>query len=683
MCDDPALPPAVQEALREYRRLLDEHGPAWGEDPITYVRQIETSAYLMDEQAFWITCMNQVAERHPGADDAEFEARMRELDVHEIIRDALGGQVLDNLAALRLTPGGASLDVRPRTVLDGDGAAYRTGLLLDSSRDEPATVHVDGEAHHVPPRGARLISIAPGAALTADGAAVPLDTLVRAAPAATLRLRAGIPCRWSVIGANGQGWYPDGAPPRLDSHRTPYFHGDDLLLRVPAEPLTVRVTRGMEYGTEERTLTPAPGTETLVELTPTRLYDAAAKGWYGGDMHVHMNWTGDTVGTPAQAAAVQHGEDLHVLNLVAGNVASERVYDREALEHWAGRDLPWSDAAHIARLGVEYRNDLLGHLYAFGVQRPPRRYHTGFLGTADWPPNAEGCAELRGLGAVLGYSHPFHVPIGSDAPPAAALTSGRNCSAREIVVDAALGLIDSLDVLNHSSVHATAVVYRHLLGAGNVLAATAGTDAMLSFCRRGNQSSPPGWERVYAHVEGDLTAESFAEAVRCGRTFATTGPWLELEVGGLGPGDVLDALPGDRVTATARAVGPEVTRLEIRTADRVVAEGPPPQITARIELGEPTYVVAVASGPPHPRSFHHAGAYAHTSPVYIDLGGDQVAREPDLRWCLDYLDRLEELLRAQGRFDTDGQLTDHLDLIDQARGVYRDRLRRPRRSRRA
>jgi hypothetical protein len=76
------------------------------------------------------------------------------------------------------------------------------------------------------------------------------------------------------------------------------------------------------------------------------------------------------------------------------------------LEHWAGRDLPWSDG-HFARIGVEYRNDLLGHLYAFGVTAPPERYHTGFLDTADRPPSSTGCEELRRLGAVLGYSHPL------------------------------------------------------------------------------------------------------------------------------------------------------------------------------------------------------------------------------------------------------------------------------------
>ncbi|MFC9975070.1 CehA/McbA family metallohydrolase [Spirillospora sp. NPDC127200] len=676
MCEEIELPPAVRQALDDYRALLDRHGPTWGEDPISYVRQIETSAFLMDEHKYFMTCLQQVLERHPDATAEQFDGYFRELDTAEVVRDTLAGEVPDNLAALRVTPDEAVLEAATQVVL-GD-APLRTHLLLDSSRDRPVTAHIDGTVYAVSAGGALLVPVTSASSVAVDRVPVSLDALTRAAPAARLRLRAGFPCRWSVRGENGQGWYPGDAPHRIDAHRVPYFHGDDLVLDVPAEPLTVTVGRGMEYGTEERRLTPEAGTETLVELAPSRLYDAAARGWYGGDMHVHMNWSGDMVGTPAHAAAVQHGEDLHVLNLVAGNVSSERVYDREALEHWAGRDMPWSDATHIARLGVEYRNDLLGHLYAFGVAAPPGRYHTGFLDTADWPPNAEGCRELRALGAVMGYSHPFHIPIDDDAPAAAALTAGRNCSARELVAGAALGLVDSLDVLNHSSVQATAAVYRHLLGAGCRLAVTAGTDAMFSFMRRGNQSSPPGWERVYARVEGPLTAASFADAIRAGRTFATTGPWLELEVAGPsgahGPGGVLDLAAGDTVTVTARGVGPEVLTVQLRTADGVLAEGPPGEVTAELTVGDPTYVVAVASGPAHPRTLHYSGAFAHTSPVRLDVEGASVARPADVRWCLDFLDGFEEMVRAHARLETKRQLADHIDLIDAARAVYRSRL---------
>ncbi|MER5319443.1 CehA/McbA family metallohydrolase [Streptosporangium roseum] len=671
MCDDPAMPPAVARALEEYRALLAEHGVTWGEDPIPYVRSMTADAYLMGTTTFRDVCQGMLRARYPQASSGELAERFAELDMDEVVRDVLAGRVSDNLAALRLTGEGLAVEAHPLAVLDG--GPLRTTLLVDSARDEPVTVLVDGRAHEIGPRGARLIKITSRSEVITDGGRVDLTPLTRPAAAARLRLRAGFPCRWSVYGEHGQGWYPEGAPARRDYHVLPYFHGDDVVLDVPAEPLTVRVSRGMEYGSAELAVTPAAGEETLVELAPERIYDAAALGWYGGDMHAHLNWAGDMVGTPALAAAMQHGEDLHVLNLVAGNVSSERVYDSEALAHWAGRDLPWSDGTHLARVGVEYRNDLLGHLYAFGVSAPPSRFHTGFLGTADWPPNSVACEELRGLGALLGYSHPFHTPISDTDGPGHLLWQGRNCSSREIVADAALGLVDSLDVLNHTSIAATAAVYRHLIGAGNRIAVTAGTDAMVSFARRGNQSNPPGWARVYARVEGPLTAGSFAEAVRRGRTFGTTGPWLELSAGGHGPGATLDLSPGERVTVTARSAGPEVERLEIRTADGVLAEGPPAELTCELVAGDPTYVVAVAVGGPHGRALT-GGAYAHTSPVYLDVAGRHVAREQDVRWCLEWLDGMETLLRRQGTFETAGQLGDHLELIERAREVYRARL---------
>ncbi|MEU8272362.1 CehA/McbA family metallohydrolase [Sphaerisporangium sp. NPDC049002] len=416
-----------------------------------------------------------------------------------------------------------------------------------------------------------------------------------------------------------------------------------------------------------------PSLQRLAESAPARIHDAAAKGWYGGDLHVHLNFAGDLVATPAMAAAMQHGEDLHVLNLLAANVSGGRVFDREALEHWAGEDLPWSDATHVARMGVEYRDDLLGHLHAFGMTAPPGRYHSGFAGAPDWPPTSVACEELRGLGAIVGYAHSFHSPV--ETPGDVIGTGRRQCSARMAVVDAALGLVDSMEVLHFSSAAGSSAVYRRLLGAGNRLAAVAGTDSMLSFTRQRMEmvASPLGWERTYAKVEGPLTAASYAEAVRRGRTFATTGPFVELTVDGHEPGDTIDRLPGDRVRVTVRVIGPEVERLSIRTADGVLAEGPPGELTAEFVVGAPTYVVALAEGGPHPRSLF-TEVFAHTSPVYVDVRGRRVARAEDLLWCLEWLDRLEELIRDRARLDTKEQLGDYLRLIDEARRVHLARL---------
>ncbi|MEV0590305.1 CehA/McbA family metallohydrolase [Nonomuraea cavernae] len=559
MCDDPLLPDAVSRALAEYRDLRDRHGVCWGEEPLSYVVQAWATVFLDHRHPYWDTGMRQLAERLPEASEDEVDDRMGEVDVDRVVRDALGGELLPSLAALRLRlrPSGVTLEAHARTVLGDE--PIRTWLLLDSSRDEPATLIVDGTAYEIPPHGAKIVGVR--REVVADGAPIDLAPLTRRAEAATVRLRAGFPCRWSVTSADGQGWYPEGRPPKVDGHGRPYFHGDDLVVAVPAEPITVTVTRGMEY------------TESEV-----------------------------------------------------------------------------------------------------GLRGLPERFHTGFSGTVDWPPNAVACEELHRLGAVLGYGHPFHSPVSDDDPPEKAVTRGRNCSAREIVADAALGLIDTLDVLNHSSISATATVYRRLIGAGNRLTVTAGTDAVLSFCHRGTSSGPPGWERVYARVDGPLTAESFAEAILMGRTFATTGPWLGLSVNGHGPGDTLDLAPGERVEITVTSVGPEVETLEIRTADRVLAQGPPGRLTATLDAGEATYVVAVATGGPHPRTFHRSGAYAHTSPVYLNVAGKHVARPEDVWWCLDWLDRLEEVLRESRVFATKDQYGDHVALYDRARQVYRARL---------
>ncbi|MFG1961327.1 CehA/McbA family metallohydrolase [Nonomuraea sp. NPDC049028] len=746
------LPESVTGALAEYGRLLGEHGITWGEPEIHYVKLFARRRVLPPAQMelFWRLAYGRLADRHPGETQDLLATRLAELDFDELLRDALDGELPAHLAVLRLTSGGAVLDCTPRALLDRvphtvpdpttgtqrdptagaqpDPAtggppdrADRTGpprfaMLVDSRRDVASAVVVDGAERVVAPRGAWLVEIDGDSTVTVDGAPVPIDGLTRTAPAATLRLSAGFPCRWSVAGADGQGWFPEATPHRHDFHGRPYFHGDDLVLRVPAEPLTVTVTRGMEYGAATAEITPEPGEEHLVRLAPRRIYDAAALGWYGGDMHVHLNWAGDVVGLPADAAAAQHGEDLHVLNLVAGNVSGSRVYDRAALDHWNGADLPWSDATHLARMGAEYRNDLLGHVYAFAPRAAPERFHTGFDGDADWPPNAEGLRELRGLGALVGYSHPFHQPIGDcDSPKSIVWPAPRNCAARELVADAALGLVDSLDVLTHSSITASAAVYRRLIGAGNRLAVTAGTDSMFSFTRAGNQSNPPGWARVYAQVEGALTAASFAEAVRAGRTFATTGPWLELSVDGYGPGDTIDTCRGDRLTVTATAIGPEVTAVRVRTAEGVragaerlpagerwggevrglepatspgewaEAGGRPPavhwrgeeevlSVTVELETDRPTYVIAEALCDPHPRTLNHTG-YALTSPVYVDVDGRPVATPADVRWCLDWLDLLEDLIKQHARLADRDQLVDHLAVLRQARAVYQSRLR--------
>jgi hypothetical protein len=220
-------------------------------------------------------------------------------------------------------------------------------------------------------------------------------------------------------------------------------------------------------------------------------------------------------------------------------------------------------------------------------------------------------------------------------------------------------------------------LYHRLLSCGLRLAATAGTDVFLSFSHGpGTASNPPGWGRVYAHLAGQpLSVAAFQAAVRAGRTMVTNGPWLAFTVDGQGPGAVLDRSPGDRLAVRVAVAGVGAERVELVGPDGVVACGAASgwSIDISLPVDTPMWLAAVAHGEGHPDVLD-ANAFAHTSPVYVDVAGRRVGRTEDARWCLEFLDRFEGFLHRHGRFEPatrDQRLLDHADVIEQARAFYR------------
>jgi hypothetical protein len=661
MCCDPPvadrLPPPVAAMLASYRRLAAARPTDWGGESDAWARGQPYGRWL------GVRLLSEVFGIVPD-------------DWPATVRACLPDPLPAGLVVASLDDAGLSLRAGPAPYVL-EGGHVEVAVLLDSHLEAATRVEVDGVPVAVPAGGVELVI----RTVTGPG---PLPVGAAAAPAAEpvararLRLRAGAPSRWSVVDDRGGAWFPEGRLPKWDFHDRPLFHGDDLELEVPAAPLTVTCTRGLEFATAETTVTPRPGTAAEVELAPARLHDPAARGWYGGDLHVHMNYSGDLVCGPDDAARMQLGEGLHLMSLVAGNIGRTRVYDREAFEATVGQDLPWTAADRVARFSVEFRNDLLGHFHGLGLTGRPARYHSGHDGSDqpyDWPPNADACREFRGLGAAVGYTHPVFSPL-SDGTPAEAFAVPRSVEARELVADAALGLVDSVDLIGPSDAEGTAVLYHHLLNCGLRLAATVGTDVWLSFSRGPLISNPPGWARVYADLRGaPLSVAAFADAVRAGRTLATNGPFLELLVDGRGPGDRLQAAPGRRLPVTVRCQGQGVERLELVGPDGVLAAaeaggGAAPAVDTEVEVDGSVWLCAVARGPGHPAVLGPV-VFAHTSPVWVEVDGRPVRRPASARWLLDWLDRFQALAAEHGRFAGDGHRAQLLDVIDRARDRYR------------
>ncbi len=251
------------------------------------------------------------------------------------VRACLTDPLPAGLVVASLDGGGIGLRAGPVPYVLEGGAA-EVAVLLDSHLEEATRVEVGGTPVRVGAGGVELAvrTVTGTGPLPVGGAGAPAG---EPAARARLRLRARGPSRWSVVDDRGGAWFPEGRLPKWDFHDRPLFHGHDLELEVPAVPLTVTCARGMEFATAEATLTPRAGATTEVELEPERLYETAARGWYGGDLHVHMNYSGDLVCGPDDAACMQLGEGLHLMSLVAGNLGQTRVYDREAFEATVGR----------------------------------------------------------------------------------------------------------------------------------------------------------------------------------------------------------------------------------------------------------------------------------------------------------------------------------------------------------
>jgi hypothetical protein len=231
---------------------------------------------------------------------------------------------------LRIDDDGHQCDVvGPRRALPG--TTVRWDVLIDSRRSAPAIISTNGFAHQVPPGGAavaqlRLTAGNTHGSLRIDREAINVDRLLTVVPAGELTVTSDRVIRWSVVDEQNDGWFPEGALQKWDNHSRPYFHARRARLAVPAgTTLTVTAGAGLEFERTGTTVT-VDAMVADVELTPQRRIDPAADGWFGGDMHVHMNYSGEQVCSPHHAALMQCGEGLR-RNLVAGNLATSRIMD--------------------------------------------------------------------------------------------------------------------------------------------------------------------------------------------------------------------------------------------------------------------------------------------------------------------------------------------------------------------
>jgi hypothetical protein len=253
--------------------------------------------------------------------------------------------------------------------------------------------------------------------------------------------------------------------------------------------------------------------------------------------------------------------------------------------------------------------------------------------------------------------------------------------AREAPVDVALGQIDAFEIFCSTT---QVDLYYRLLNCGFSLAVTAGTDA---YPNR-TYAAVPGGERVYVYTGNKLDYGQWIEGLRSGRSYATRGPLLEFEINGRKPGDriQLESSRSLRVKSRSWSWLP-LLRLEVVANGKVIAQAelPPGKseivLSRQIDLSESAWLAARVWGPRHRLVMNELtgrdwGRFppevllAHSSPIYVELGGKKISSQVDARYLEDWIEQLINDVRTRGVFHRESRRQEVIDLFRKGQRKY-------------
>ena len=348
--------------------------------------------------------------------------------------------------------------------------------------------------------------------------------------------------RVHLTASDGKFYAPGDEYARASGVDDPMFHhAGEFRVEVPAGAVKLVVVKGFEFWpVEEEVEIEAGGvTQLTVELEP--MTDMAAKGWYSGSTHVHMNYAGNLHNTLENLMMMSEAEDQDiVLEQVANK--DNRILDYQHFVPGGGAH-PLSTKDRVLVVGQEYRPPFYGHVFMFGLRdHLISPYTTGYEGTAIeslYPSNTDMFRKAKAQGATVGYVHAF----GGSGDPLEGSLGG----AKGYMVDAALGTTDAVEWANAG--RAGFHPWYATLNNGLTATAVGGEDSISNLHR----SKLVGSVRTYVYTGGKgLTMEAWLEGLRNGNAFVSTGPLVELTVNGRIPGEEVELAASGTVELQGR-----------------------------------------------------------------------------------------------------------------------------------
>jgi len=453
-----------------------------------------------------------------------------------------------------------------------------------------------------------------------------------------------VPSRVAILGSDGRATAPsdawmhadDGFDRAAQTTETHYFHCPSrCTVEAPPGAASIWVQHGFRYLPWRQSVRLSAGADrtVAVALVPNDLPGSFGK-WRSADLHVHMNYGGHYRNTPPNLMRQAEAEDLDVVyNLIVNK--EERVPD---IGYLVGRD-PASTADTLIIQSQEFHTSYWGHLGLLGlsdhVLTPDFSAYQHTALASPYPHNGVVADLAHEQGALVGYVHPFDT-----IPDPATDKSLTN----ELPADVAHGKVDYMEIVGFADHRATAEVWYRLLNLGFRLPAGAGTDAMANYA---SLRGPVGMNRVFLETGGDMRPEAIKTALKEGRTFASNGPLLGLEVDGKHPGGMISRSAPAKLHYRVALRSPVAIRhLELVQNGKVVKSFS--LAGDRRKFDGEGEVQADVAGWLLLRAWNEGAdpqvldlyPYATTSPIYLELPGGPRPDPVDAAYFAAWLDRV-------------------------------------------
>ncbi len=423
---------------------------------------------------------------------------------------------------------------------------------------------------------------------------------------------------------------PDGA---VEMHTTVSPH--PFRFHLAPGKYRLLVERGTEYLPVEKSIeVSADANDQQLTVEVSRWIHMAEQGWYSGDTHIHR----PLVDMPNLMMAedvnmtfpLSHWVTTADSDAVAGNRIKDSAPPPKAIAVGPNQ---W-----IYPLNTEYeiftvngKSHTLGAFVGIGHKQPL---------TMAAPPLSKIAAAIHEQGGLIDlekHSWPWSISMVPLMKADLFELSNNHCWRTKFALrDWTIAAADDYMQLEKEPGGHTEwgwidfgfQTYYALLNCGFHLSPTAGTG-------QGVHPVPMGFSRVYVHPEGEFTYETWLKALKEGRSFVTTGPMLQVKLGGKLPGASWKLPAGNEgadfiLEGTAAARHP-IDRIEVVDQTGVIKVLRPESIASgnggwqasiqeKIEVRQSGWV-AVRCFEKHPEG---RVRFAHSAPFYLQKEGSQL-----------------------------------------------------------